>query len=1153
MIRKITLLFLLCVGLSQVTYAQPRCASDDIHRQMLKNDPTYAARFNKANNELASWLANNPNANSLISVLTNGDTVIEIPVVVHIMHTGGSVGSTYNISQTRVENTIDYLNQTYAASWSSYPNPANGGTKMPIQFTLAKRDPSCNTTNGINRVDVTTFTDYNASGYDYAQYGVRRSNPVGQGVRDDSLKRLIGWDPERYYNIWVVNKIDGNDGTSGSFIAGYAYLPPAPTALDGTVILATQMNTNRQTLPHEMGHALALRHTFYDDQNGTTCPPVETGANCASINDFCCDTQPHIRTGPGSCDVGNNTCHSVAYQDGTARNFMNYANCTDRFTPDQRTRMLWAIYTHRSSLLTSSGSLAPTSITSACTPGTNNPTTGGNFGPRNITVVDLTTTNPVYGGPRVCMDVTSSGYNGDGNEAYRDLTCQHRLILQAGRTYSISIGSNFNERAAAFIDYNGDGNLGNGADERLSIFDNAGGNEHTDTFTVPLTASTCTPVRLRIKSDNTTGYIDSCSNVNRGQTEDFEVYILGNPNSNDTVTIADPPGGGNPSCIGTQLTFRATPSTGTTVGGYQWYINSTEVSGATADTLQGTSIFTNEDTVQVKMYFSTPCGYDSVLSNKIVVQRRTSIPPAVGLLIDKGTNPTCVDDTITFKADLISNPGPSPTFQWRSNGVNIAGATGQTFEAYNRSGEEISVIMFSSAGAPCATPNFAISDTIKIRDTTKRPIANIALTIGTNPGCVGQQLQFTATPQTGGTAPQYQWTVNGTPIVGATGGTFSTATLNNNDLVRVIMTSNSACASPKTVTSDSIKVIHQKITADITIAQTTGNNPNCEGKPVIFSANTTNAGKNPTFQWLLNGTPAAGATSPIYSTDSLKNNTDVQCVLIATDPCVANPRDTSAAINMSITPSLRPKVTISITAGKNPGCLDSLIEFTANPVDLGTNPAFEWIVNGFSAGTNNTFSSSSLLDGNTVLVRANQTDNGCYLPDTVYSQPIVLTRSETPEPPVISLIGNRMYTNFDSSFVWFGPDGEKIPYGPEGKARPDKIGNYWAVTNNNGCWSKPSNILGITLLDISSLDLGDMKVYPNPTSDKVVLDWAGKTVEYSIDVYNAAGQVVAHEEANGVSRKEISLGDFANGNYFLLLKDADGKVGVVKVTLGKNY
>lgn len=1138
MIRKITLLFLLCIGITSATYAQPVCGSDPYQLQLATKYPALAQARSQFNTQLAQWLSNNNNINSLLTTNSAGDTIWEIPVVVHVMHTGGAVGTIYNPTDGRIDSTIDYLNKVFDASWPSYPAPGSGGTRFPFRFVLAKRSPGCTGSNGINRINVLTNPAYGPLGYDYGQHGVDRSS--GNGLPDDTLKKLSIWPNDRYYNIWVVNKIDGADGTSGSFIAGYATLPPAPAAVDGTVILATQMNINRITLPHEIGHGFDLEHTFKDGIPGSpgTCPP---NANCLLQGDFCCDTEPHWQYGPGTCYSGQtNPCTNATYGEGTARNIMNYSNCQNRFTPDQRTRAIAALLNFRASLISSSGSIPVASVTSACTPGITNSNSNLNSGPRNVKIVD--------GGGRAYIDVTSGGYNTDGNVSYRNMTCAHRISLQAGKSYTLSFTSRFSDKGAAFIDYNNDGVLGNSTGERLNVVDQSGGSLHVANFTVPFVVSGCTPLRMRVISDATSGYIDSCSNRLHGQTEDFEVVISGGSSSGSaTVSLTNPPGGGNPSCFGTWLTFKANPSSGATIIGYQWYLNGSPVSGQTADSFMWNG-FLDKDSVYVKMYYSSLCGADSALSDTIGVERRATIPPAVTIGIIAGTNPTCIDDTVTFSVVSNSNPGGAPTYQWRSNGVNIPGATGPTFKAIGRGGETITVRMNSSAPSPCSDPGFAISNGITISYTTKVPIADIALTIGTNPGCAGQLLQFQATPTTGGTAPTYQWTVNNTAVTGATGSTFNTSTLANNDEVRVIMTSNSACADPKTVTSDSIRVIHQKITADITIAQTTGTNPACEGKPLIFSANTTNAGKNPNFQWLVNGIAIGGATTPIYVTDSLRNTDRVQCVLIATDSCVLNPLDTSNFITMTIIKANRPTVSFTITAGKNPGCLDSLVEFTATAVDLGTNPDYTWLVNGFPTATGAVFSNNNFLDGNVVMVRANQTDGGCYLPDTVYSTPLVMVRSVTPNPPIISLVGNTIITNFDSSFVWFGPDGE-MPDGPDGKAYPSKIGSYYAVTNNNGCWSKPSNILGITLLDISSLDVSGMEVYPNPTSDKVVLDWKGQLVNYRIEVRNAIGQTVMTDEANNVSRKEINLGDMPAGNYFILLKDNAGKVGVVKVTL----
>ena len=1142
MIRKITLLFLLCFGILDVTYAQPICGFDGAHQQLMNQSSTYSQKVGQFNTQLAQWLSNNQNLNSLLTTNSAGDTIYEVPLVVHVMHTGGSIGSNYNISDAQIINTIDYVNQTFAATWSGYAPVGSGGTKFPFRFKLAQRTPNCATTNGIVRVNASaTYSNYTSD-------GVNRSGSAG--VNDIPLKALSIWPNDRYYNIWVVNKIDGIDGYPGSggpFVAGYAYFPGAPADRDGTIMLASQMNTGKTTLPHELGHAFALYHTFEASNPSTsTCPP---NTSCTTQGDLCCDTEPHYQYGAGTCYSGQtNLCTSATFGDATAKNIMNYANCTDRFTPDQRDRFIGAILGIRSTLISSSASLPlpTTSLPTPCTPGITNATNVFQSGPRNVKVTDASP------GTRVYMDVKGDGYgdyNADGNVTYKDYTCQHQIALKAGNTYTLSFTSNFNDKGAAFIDYNNDGLLGNTSGERLAVVDQSGGSLHTVTFTVPYTATSCTPIRMRVISDRTTGYIDSCSDRLYGQTEDYEVFIYGTNSNTASINIANPPVGGNPSCFGTTLTFEATPSTGTTVVGYQWFINSSPIAGQTYDTFTS-NIFVDKDTVKIEMYYANLCGVDTV-RDSVVVERRTTIAPAVTIGVTGGTNPTCIDDTVTLSVVGNVNPGGSPTYQWRSNGTNITGATGPTFKAIGRGGETITCRMESSASSPCSDPGFAISNGIQIQYTTKVPIANIALTIGTNPGCAGQALQFTATPTTGGTAPTYQWTVNGTPVAGATNVNFNTSTLKHNDQVRVIMTSNSPCASPTTVTSAPIAVIHEKITADITIAQTTGTNPACEGKPLIFSANTTNAGKNPTFQWIVDGIPMVGATSPIYVTDSLRNNNRVQCILIATDSCVANPRDTSNFITMVITTSKRPKVTVEITAGKNPGCLDSLVEFTATAIDLGTAPDYRWIINGFAGPTGNVFVTNSLLDANTVMVRANQTDNGCYLPDTVYSQPMVMVRSVTPKEPVISLLGNMIHTNFDSSFVWFGPRGQDT-VNFKNTNYPDTIGKYWAVTNNNGCWSKPSNILGITLLDLNTVDLKGLEVYPNPTSDKVVLDWHGTLVSYSIDVYNSIGQVVLHEEVKETARKEISLGKFAAGNYVIVLKDQEGKVGTIKVAVGNN-
>ncbi|HWK03905.1 MAG TPA: M43 family zinc metalloprotease [Puia sp.] len=368
------LLTCLTLFLFQNSFSQAICGFDAVHARKMKEDPSYRKNILAGEASIRTYIANHPQLTqppksvtvdkagaptTLGTPSTLGTPLYTIPVVVHIVHTGGAVGSVYNPTDAQITGAISYLNAVYNGT---YPG-IQGAGDLQIQFVLAQRDPNCNPTNGINRIDGSSVSGYVSGGVQAAQTTI--------GTADINIKNLDRWNTSQYYNVWVVNKIDGNDGTTGTFIAGFAYFPGASASEDGIVMLATQMISGQKTLPHEIGHAFSLYHPFEGSTNVTICP---LNTNCNLQGDQVCDTDPISYNVNGgvidfSCRTGTNTCTGTAYSINTESNFMNYTNCYTLFTPGQKARMqASAAGVYRASLSSSLGGTPPSGGSSPCIP-----------------------------------------------------------------------------------------------------------------------------------------------------------------------------------------------------------------------------------------------------------------------------------------------------------------------------------------------------------------------------------------------------------------------------------------------------------------------------------------------------------------------------------------------------------------------------------------------------------------------------------------------------------------------------------------------------------------------------------------------------------------------------------------------------------------
>jgi len=277
---------------------------------------------------------------SQVELKSKNPVTYYIPVVFHVIHAGEPLGIGSNVSDVEIYKALERLNNNYK---NIHNHPNNGNTS--IQFVLATKSPNGSCSSGINRVNF-------GNNPTYVQYG-NAYRTTDNGVDGATIRGLSNWNPNQYYNIWVVNEITAAQG-----IAGYAYYPTEHGKVhDGTFIgYQYLINGTNKTLTHELGHSLNLMHTF-QGSTGANCPAQVNG--CGADGDCVADTPPHpqnhandlVLTAANSCSGNNNSTYK--------HNYMSYARSEYRnvFTPLQISRMQSATTFYRSSYLPATNSV----------------------------------------------------------------------------------------------------------------------------------------------------------------------------------------------------------------------------------------------------------------------------------------------------------------------------------------------------------------------------------------------------------------------------------------------------------------------------------------------------------------------------------------------------------------------------------------------------------------------------------------------------------------------------------------------------------------------------------------------------------------------------------------------------------------------------
>ena len=325
MIKKLSFIFLAFLAVSHLKSQTP-----NTHANCGTEAPG-ATWDNWFNNQVEKFVATQASKGEIVNYT--------IPVIVHVVHFGETLGTFPNIDSNQIYSQIQALNADFAGSGTGTVNVpsyfSNLIANTGIHFCMAQKNPQGSnlTESGIDRVSavVNAWQSPATPTLDLKAY----FNTV--------IIPATIWDPTKYFNIWISDRPTSQTfngfatyptGTGLTGLFGGQFGTPTNDGIwcwakaFGTVGTLQAPYNKGRTATHEIGHWLGLRHIWGD-------------GNCLSdyVNDTPTSKQAHTgcvtSTPIDACGV------NLSPYGEMPMNFMDMTDdaCKYMFTPNQNVRI----------------------------------------------------------------------------------------------------------------------------------------------------------------------------------------------------------------------------------------------------------------------------------------------------------------------------------------------------------------------------------------------------------------------------------------------------------------------------------------------------------------------------------------------------------------------------------------------------------------------------------------------------------------------------------------------------------------------------------------------------------------------------------------------------------------------------------------------
>jgi hypothetical protein len=381
-------------------------------------------------------------------------------------------------------------------------------------------------------------------------------------------------------------------------------------------------------------------------------------------------------------------------------------------------------------------------------------------------------------------------------------------------------------------------------------------------------------------ANSATFNIASISTSDVGSYSVVVANSCGNATSNVSVVSVTVPAAittqptSHTACVGTSHTFTVN-ATGDNLN-YNWLVNGSSFQSGPSASLSLSNISTlMAGTFQVEV--SNSCG--TIASN--VVNLTVDSAPSITTQPAANTS-LCAGNALNLS---VVNTGGAVSYQWRKDGVAIAGATSATYQIASTvpaDGGVYSVQLTNSCGTIVSS-----NATVSVSPATTITLQPVSATI-----CTGTNHTFEVTAN--GSGLTYQWSKDGVAVFGATSNSLvlSNASISNSGSYVVTVTG--ACG---TVTS-------QVATLTVVGGPVINTQPQataiCAGQNGSISV--TASGPSLTYQWFKDGVAISGATMATYLINGMTASEAGNYTVTVSGSCGAPVTSAAAAITMSTRP-----------------------------------------------------------------------------------------------------------------------------------------------------------------------------------------------------------------------------------------------------------